>query len=208
MINEILTKCGVDTEKANEIVKAMEEAKVYTTSLQNADVRYNKLKEQNKSYEESTKAYEKQLKDFSKSNEDVEGLKQMLEQLQLSNRELVTKHSEEMQKLQFDYALDSALTNAKAKNVKAVKALLNFDSINYQDGKINGLEDQLNALQGDCDYLFNLEVAPTSTGSVGNFARGGGNPSTTTKEEFRKMNMAQRLKMRNENPSLYEELTK
>ncbi|MGL5766716.1 MAG: phage scaffolding protein [Sarcina sp.] len=207
MINEILAKCGIDTEKANEIVQAMNEASVYTTSLQNADVRYNKLKEQNKQYEESNKAYEKQLKDFSKSNEDVEGLKQMLEQLQLSNKELKANHEKEMYNLQFEFALDKSLSDAKCKNNKALKALLDMNSINYQDGTLNGLEGQLNALKEDASYLFNVENAPSSTGSVGNFGRSGTNPTVTTKDDFRKMTMNQRLNLRSENPKLYEELT-
>ena len=44
---EVLKKCGVEEDKANEIVKAMGEAKIYTTNLENVDVRYNKLQEQN-----------------------------------------------------------------------------------------------------------------------------------------------------------------
>ena len=43
---EVLKKCGVEEDKANEIVIAMGEAKIYTTNLENVDVRYNKLQEQ------------------------------------------------------------------------------------------------------------------------------------------------------------------
>ena len=43
MILEILKNCGVEEEKANDVVKAMAEAKIYTTNLENVDVRYNKL---------------------------------------------------------------------------------------------------------------------------------------------------------------------
>ena len=171
MIQEILKNCGVDEEKTNEIVKAMSEAKIYTTNLENVDVRYNKLQEQKKQLEEASKNYEKQLKDLSKNNADVEALNKLVEQLQLSNKELEENHSKEMYNLQFDFALESALNNAKCKNNKALRALLDMNSIKYQEGKLEGLNTQIEALQKDASYLFDLETAPTNTGGLGNFGR-------------------------------------
>ena len=138
---DILKNCGVEDEKANEIVKAMAEAKIYTTNLENIDVRYNKLQEQKKQLEEASKGYERQLKDLQQNNADTEALNKMVEQLQLSNKELEDKHSKEMYNLQFDFALEGALNNAKSKNNKALKALLNMDSIKYQEGKLEGLQE-------------------------------------------------------------------
>ena len=168
---EILKNCGVEEEKASEIVKAMSEAKIYTTNLENVDVRYNKLQEQKKQLEEASKNYEKQLKDLTKNNADVEALNKLVEQLQLSNKELEANHKQEMNKLQFDFALEGALNSAKSKNNKALKALLNMDNIKYQEGKLEGLQEQIEALQKDASYLFDLETAPASTGGLGNFGR-------------------------------------
>ena len=168
---EILKNCGVEEEKANEIVKAMSEAKIYTTNLENVDVRYNKLQEQKKQLEEASKNYEKQLKDLTKNNADVEALNKLVEQLQLSNKELEINHKNEMDKLQFNFALENALNSAKSKNNKALKALLNMESIKYQEGKLEGLQEQIEALQKDASYLFNLDTAPQNTGGLGNFGR-------------------------------------
>lgn len=57
--------------------------------------------------------------------------------------------------LKFEYALDAALTGAKAKNAKAVKALLNTELLKLaEDGSISGLKDQLEKIQAENDYLF------------------------------------------------------
>ena len=168
---EILKNCGVEEEKANEIVKAMNEAKIYTTNLENVDVRYNKLQEQKKQLEEASKAYQKQLEELTKNNADVEALNKLVEQLQLSNKELEENHSKEMHNLQFNFALEGALTNAKSKNNKALKALLNMDNIKYQEGKLEGLQEQIEALQKDASYLFDLETTPQNTGGLGSFGR-------------------------------------
>ena len=202
---EILKNCGVEEEKANEIVKAMSEAKIYTTNLENVDVRYNKLQEQKKQLEEASKNYEKQLKDLTKNNADVEALNKLVEQLQLSNKELEANHKQEMNKLQFDFALEGALNNAKSKNNKALRALLDMNSIKYQEGKLEGLQEQIEALQKDASYLFDLNTAPTNTGGLGNFGRGNNNP-TITREQFRSMSYMEKMDLYNKDKDLFNQL--
>ena len=202
---QILKKCGVEEEKANEIVKAMNEAKIYTTNLENVDVRYNKLQEQKKQLEEVSKTYQKQLEDLTKNNADVEALNKLVEQLQLSNKELEENHSKEMHNLQFNFALEGALTNAKSKNNKALKALLNMDNIKYQEGKLEGLQEQIEALQKDASYLFDLETTPQTTGGLGNFGRGNNN-STITKEQFNKMSYSERMNLYQNDKATYDAL--
>ena len=171
MLKEILEKCGVEEEKVNQIVSAMSEAKIYTTNLENADVRYNKVQEQKKQLEEASKNYEKQLKELSKNNTDNEELKKQLEQLQLSNKEMEANHKKEMEKLQFDFELDKGLTSSKCKNNKALKALLDMNSIKLEEGKLTGLQEQIEALQKDASYLFDTETTPAGSG----FNPNGGN---------------------------------
>ena len=202
---EILKNCGVEEEKANEIVKAMNEAKIYTTNLENVDVRYNKLQEQKKQLEEASKTYQKQLEELTKNNADVEALNKLVEQLQLSNKELEENHSKEMHNLQFNFALEGALTNAKSKNNKALKALLNMDNIKYQEGKLEGLQEQIEALQKDASYLFDLETTPQSTGGLGNFGRGNNNP-TITKEQFRNMTYTEKMELYVKDKELFNQL--
>ena len=201
---EVLKKCGVEEDKANEIVKAMGEAKIYTTNLENVDVRYNKLQEQKKQLEEASKTYQKQLEELTKNNADVEALNKLVEQLQLSNKELEDKHSKETYNLQFDFALEGALNNAKSKNNKALKALLDMNSIKYQEGKFEGLQEQIEALQKDASYLFDLDTTPQNTGGLGNFGRG--NNPTITKEQFRSMSYMEKMDLYNKDKDLFNQL--
>ena len=62
-----------------------------------------------------------------------------------------------VQQIEFDYALGAALTAAKARNATAVKALLNMDGLKLSDGKIVGLNEQLDTLRKENDYLFESE---------------------------------------------------
>ena len=126
---EILKAQGLNDEQITAVQNSMKENKLYTTSLENVDVRYEKLQEQKKQLEEASKTYENQLKDLQKNNADVEALNKLVEQLQLSNKQLEANHKTEMEKLQFDYALEGALNSAKSKNNKALKALLDMNNM-------------------------------------------------------------------------------
>lgn len=176
MIQEILKNNGLNDEQVNSILGAMKEAKVYTTKLENIDERYNKLKTQKTELETQLKDRDVQLTELSKNNKDNNELLTQIKDLQALNKQTATDYESKINKMQFDYALDGALSSAKCKNNKALKALLDMDSIKYQEGKLDGLDGQLETLQKDAGYLFDLDTAPGNTGGVGNFARGGSEP--------------------------------
>jgi hypothetical protein len=67
------------------------------------------------------------------------------------------KYNNDIGKLKLDYALETALMASKAKNIKAVKALLNFDEIKLDGDKLLGLDAQLEAIKKDNDFLFEAE---------------------------------------------------
>ena len=67
------------------------------------------------------------------------------------------KYNSDIGKLKLDYALETALIASKAKNTKAVKALLKLENIKLDGDKLLGLEDQLENLKKEADYLFDIE---------------------------------------------------
>jgi predicted nucleic acid-binding Zn-ribbon protein len=102
-------------------------------------------------------------KQLTDANAAIEGFKKLNpEQLQAAADEWKTKFEQaqvEAQKnleaVKFDHALDTALASAKAKNVKAVQALLSRDALKLKDdGSIEGLTDQLTKIRTENDYLF------------------------------------------------------
>ena len=59
-----------------------------------------------------------------------------------------------MAQMQLDFAIEKALTTAKAKNAKAVKALLDMEKVKLDGEQLLGLEEQLKAIQQSDPYLF------------------------------------------------------
>jgi len=101
---------------------------------------------------------------------DVEGIKAAADDWK-TKAELAEKDAaEKIGKLKFDHALESALSGAKAKNAKAVQALLDMEALklNEADGSIVGLNEQLEKIKSENDFLFESDKpTPKILGSGG-----------------------------------------
>lgn len=71
---EFLKLQGLSDEQINKILSDMKENKIYTTTEENMDIRYNKLKEQKEQLEDDLKEANKTLDKVKKDNKDIESL--------------------------------------------------------------------------------------------------------------------------------------
>lgn len=86
---------------------------------------------------------------------DVDGIKAAADDYKAKFEQAQTESASQLANLKFDHALESALTGAKAKNAKAVQALLSRDALKLNDdGSILGLKEQLEKIKSENDYLF------------------------------------------------------
>jgi hypothetical protein len=120
---------------------------------------------------------------------DIDGIKKAADDWKETAEKAKADADKQISQMKFDYALSAALTGAKAKNTKAVKALLDMDGLKFNDndGKIVGLDEQLAQIKTDNDYLFESdEPAPEfvkgTNGGSGNV--GGKKPSEMTYTEL------------------------
>jgi hypothetical protein len=139
------------------------------------------------------------LKDAAKGNED---LQKQIQQLQDDNKKAVDEWQGKLDALKFEHVLESALSKAKAKNPKAVKALLDASKIKLDGESLLGLDDQLKALQKSDAYLFDVQAG---NGSGGANPPGGG---AGTKNPWDKAtwNLTEQGKILRENPTLAAQL--
>lgn len=140
-IDNVMTMNGTDIENAKKVATAE------TESLQNQiDSLQMTLKERNK-----------QLEDLQKSTGNVDDLKQQIATLQADNKAKDEEHAKELMQLKVDTAVEKALTGANAKNIKAVRALLDLtDAKLDKDGNVKGLSEQIEKLTTgeDTKFLF------------------------------------------------------
>ncbi len=89
----------------------------------------------------------------------------LAENIAKSFSEQQTLHEQQMAALRLDFAVDAALSAAGAKNNKAVRSLLNLESVTLgEDGKAVGLAEQLAAVKSSDGYLFNEPEKPVFKG--------------------------------------------
>lgn len=100
------------------------------------------------------------------------------------------------------YALASLGDNTGARDAELIKVLLDQEAIHVDDeGKVDGLSQQLAAIRQEKPYLFGDELLNGRTPVAGD-----GAPLGISKEQFQKMGYRERLELYNDNPELYEHL--
>lgn len=148
MNKEDLIAMGLTEEQAKKVMDSLDGNYVTKT-------RFNEVNEENKTLKKSVSDRDKQLEDLKKSSGDNEELKKQIETLQQENANQKKEHDAEMTQLRLDNAIDAALTAAGAKNIKAVRALIDTSKVKVgEDGKLTGFDDLLSAVQKSDSYLF------------------------------------------------------
>lgn len=97
---------------------------------------------------------DQQLKDLGDKVKGNEDLEKQIKDLQKANEDSAKDYQAKLDKQTFDFTLERALVDAQAKNPKAVKALLNTETIKLDGETLLGLEDQLKKLKETEAYLF------------------------------------------------------
>ena len=92
-------------------------------------------------------------------DQDIDSIKASVNEWKTKAEEAEANATKAVTALKFDHAVERALASAKAKNSKAVKALLDFDSLKLSDdGELEGITDQLNSIKEENDFLFESEA--------------------------------------------------
>lgn len=86
---------------------------------------------------------------------DIEAIKKSATDWQVKAEQAQAESAKQIAQIKFDHAMENALRGAKAKNAKAVRALLDESGLKIkEDGSIDGLSDQLDKVRAENDYLF------------------------------------------------------
>lgn len=205
-LQEILKAKGMSDEDIASVVGEMKENKIFTTSHENMDVRYPKLKADHENlttqYGESTKLIE-QLKAGTKDNDALQGKI-------TAHEATITQLQEQLKQTQLESAIKVALVGAKATDVdyltfqlkqKGELALDDNGQIKDIDDKLAGLKTQFPAFFESATTSKQIDVQKLpdhkTPGDKG-----------VTKEEFNKMGYASRVELKQNNPELYDQLMK
>lgn len=191
MTRKQLEDLGLTKEQADSVMKIngddIENAKcTASTEIKNLQTEVEGLKTQ-------VGDRDKQLETLKASAGDNADLKKQIEDLQTENATAKATHESELNQLKIDFAVEKALTGAKAKNIKAVKALLELGEAKLdKDGNVKGLDEQIEKLRSgdDTKFLFEAQKQQKQQQNFKGFqpgASGEQKPGEGEKVDFSKM---------------------
>ncbi|WP_459129902.1 phage scaffolding protein [Guggenheimella bovis] len=160
MKRETLKAMGLTDDQINLI---MEENGKDINSLKN-DI--ETLKKEKESLSSEIKTRDTQLEELKKTSASSSDLTAKIAELEEANAKAKEEHEASVAMMLKEHAIESALRDAGAINLKAARALIDDSSLKLKDGALDGIKEQLKALKGDetSSMLFKSDAPPRIDG--------------------------------------------
>ena len=146
--------------------------------------RFNEINEKMKTYKSKSEELDEEVKALTSKVEDTEKLKADMQKLKDENARAAGEHLAALASLKKSNAIDAGLRDSKAKNVKAVKALLDLDKITLEGDTLTGLEEQVKALMENDNSKFMFDTATEYTPKGANPGQASGGSASTGNVSF------------------------
>jgi len=188
MNKEDLLKLGLTEEQAEKVLSAnTEQLKGFIPKA-----RFDEVNNAKKQAEKDLSERDIQLETLKNSTGDIETLKNTIKQLQDENKASKEQYEANISKIKLDNAIDNALGNARAKNSRAVRALLDMEKIKFENDNLSGLDEQIEALKEAEDSKFLFEeikepAKPSFSGVEPGASTGETNPGSGAPETYSQM---------------------
>lgn len=158
--------------------------------------KFDEVKQAKKQLETDIKDRNTQLEDLKKSAGDNATLKQQIEQLQNDNKKKDEEYQAELKDLKLTNAIKLAITDS-AQDVDLVSGLIDKSKlILSDDGKITGLDEQINGLKEGKSFLFKSEESTNNTNIQFTKRTNGGEGGATQKS------LSELMQAKNANPNM------
>lgn len=173
MKTEFLNELLKDVEGREDIIKKImaengKDIEAAKGELTKAEADRDKYKEQ---LDEATESLEK-FKDVK-----PEELSAEIEKLQQTIKDKDTEYAQKIADMEFNSAIEKAITEAGAKNTKAVKALLDIEALKGSKNQKDDIASALETVKKDNEYMFGSNEPINN--SVGSTKGGGGADAKT-----------------------------
>jgi predicted nucleic acid-binding Zn-ribbon protein len=130
------------------------------------------IRAENGSLKEALRGAREELEAFA--GVDVQGLQGQIQELHQQLQDKEAAHRAELEGIVFDRAVEGAITAAKGRNVRAIRAMLDLDGLRKSENQQEDIGKALAALREECGYLFeDAQVPPGYAGGGTAVAQGG-----------------------------------
>lgn len=196
---EFLTELGLDKDKVKEVMK--EHGLVLNDTKQKLSDAEAERDSANSQIADITKQLDEAKSNAAKGSE----LETQVSDLQTQLKQAETDAQAKLSATKKDYEIDSALAKAGTLNNKAVKALIDTDKVSFEEGKLIGLSEQLEAVKAESEFLFESDQPAESKPGVQAFPNGNPSNGAGTPIDLSKMSYKEQVALKQENPEAYEQ---
>lgn len=196
MTKEKLLEWGLTEEQAAKVMEGLNGSFV-------TKARFNEVNTELTAAKNTIKERDTQLETLKKASGDTKALQDQITQLQADNKQKDKDHANEIKALKISNAVDVALTNAKAKNNTAVKALLAAFLEKAEladDGTVKGLDDEIGKLTKGEDTAFLFDTSGKAKFKGAKAAEKSDPHNQPTGDDLSKMSYDELCKYMEENP--------
>lgn len=92
--------------------------------------------------------------------QDPDGLRRQAQEWEEKYNTAVEDHKKELEAIEFQRTLDTAISGAKGRNAKAITALLDVDTLKNSETQADAINAALEELKKSSGYLFDDGAAP------------------------------------------------
>lgn len=153
MKREQLKELGLTDEQIGSVMA------LHGTTINELNSNVATAEQQANQYKEQLDANQSELDALKKSAKGNEELTTQLSELQEKYNQAKSDSETKIAEIKKTSAVELALTQAGARNIKAAKALLDNEKLELSDEGIKGLEEQLTALKESDAYLFEQDTS-------------------------------------------------
>ncbi len=203
---EILKAQGLNDEQIKKVQEDMKTNKIFTASEENLDVRYGKLKTDHEALTAKDAESKKLIADLQKATKGQESVQTKITEYEAT----IAKQQEELQKTKLESAVKIALLGAGAKESDLDYLMYKMQNDKDwkpelgEDGQVKGIDDKMKGMKTQFPAQFESTSKKTIEEKKLDKPDDG---QKMSKEEFNKMGYQGRMKLFNENPDLYAELS-
>ncbi|MCM3110677.1 phage scaffolding protein [Lederbergia lenta] len=181
MNREELKELGLSDEQIDKVMAS--HGKVVNATKEKAD-KVESLESQIEDYKGQLADRDTQLQELGEKAKGNEELTAQIEDLKQQNETTKSEYEGKLEKQAFDHKLENSLSGAKVKNTKALRALLDMDTIKLDGDVLKGLDNQLDALKESDAYLFETEEAPPNSPTIVTSGNPNGGTNTGNDDPF------------------------
>lgn len=205
-LKEILKAQNIADDVIENIIGEMKTHKIFTASEENLDIRFGKLKAEHDALTTKDAESQKLIAELQGATKGQEKVQEQIANYQAQ----IAKQEEELKQAKIESAVKITLLSegAKASDIDYLIYKMTHDGDWKPElddnGQVKGINDKVKGMKTQFPAQF--ETASTKKIDEKKLEKPD-TKDTTTKEDFKKMGYQAKLKLFNENPDLYHELS-